>query len=140
MAGQQYSYTTVVGGNCCFYGQVDLVIPQPGDNLLILDPCQCAQKVMGKLKAGETAVCGQVLAIDPATGELTVDDSDLTCIYGIAKEDVTAGADATPIVVYVTGAFDIDQVTSTANAPLPNPMLEKALRGVNIYLKKRQGA
>ena len=131
-----YSYTTVVGGTCCYFGQVDKVIPQRGDNLIILGLCDCIKKVTAKLKDGETAVCGQALFMDPATGILTITPT-ANCFYGIAKEGVTpvAGSDC-PLTVFVYGGFDVDQVV--VDGGTVTPALEKEARGLGIFFEKRR--
>lgn len=137
---QTYEYTTRVGGLCCYFGQEDKVIPQPGDNLLILDLCQCPMKVTGKLKADEGAVCGQALFFDPADGCLTGTPT-VDCFYGIAKETVMATpGEKCPVTVYTQGGFDVDQVTVDGTLGDVSFALQKEARGLGIYFEKRYGA
>lgn len=131
---QTYTYTTVVGGNCCYFGQVDKVIPQPGDNLLILGICDCHKIVMGKLKAGENAACGQALYFDVATEELTVTPI-ANAFYGISKGPVTGGANPIPLPVYVYGGFDIDQVVVAGGTV--DAALKLEARGLGIFFEQR---
>ena len=133
---QAYTFTHTVGGDCCWFGQVTKSIPQPQDTLVILGLCDCLKLVTAKLKAGETAVCGQALFMDPATGELTITPA-ANCFYGIAKSNVTGGAAAIPLAVYVYGGFDVDMVTVAGGSV--TPALEKEARGLGVFFEKRQG-
>lgn len=132
-----YTYETRVGGLCCYFGQEDKVIPQPGDRLLNLNICQCVMKVTAKLKEGEAAVCGQALFMDPADGCLTVTPT-ADCFYGIAKENVTPVADEKcPVTVYTQGGFNTPLVTVDGTLGAVTPALAKEARGVGIYFEAR---
>ena len=134
---EAYEYTVRVGGLCCYFGQEDKEIPQPGNNLLIMNLCQCLSKVTGKLKDGESAVCGQALYMDPADACLTITPAP-DCFYGIAKEGVTAvPGEKCPLTVYTSGGFDIEQVTVDATLGAVTPALIKEARGCGIYFETR---
>lgn len=134
---EAYTYEVRVGGLCCYFGQEDKVIPQPGDSLVILGLCDCIKKVTAKLKDGDNAVCGQALFMDPASGVLTITPA-ADCFYGIAKGAVTAvaGSDL-PITVYTAGGFNTQMVTVDATLGAVTPALAKEARGVGIYFEAR---
>jgi len=129
-----YTYETTVGDKCCYFGQVDKVIPQPGDGLLILGLCECFQVVTAKVKAGEDIECGQALYMDVATEELTKTPI-ANAFYGIAKEPVMGGAEPCPVTVYIKGGFDEDQIVIDGGAV--DGAFRLAARGLGIILKKR---
>lgn len=136
---EAYTYEVTVGDLCCApAGQVDKPIPQIGDSLNVTGLCDHMQKTTEKLKDGDSAVCGQALFMDPATGVLTITPA-ADCFYGISMHGVSAvaGSDC-PITVFVSGGFNTSKVTVDATLGAVTPALAKEARGVGIYFQARQ--